>query len=209
MNVKTYAKARKLTLKQVNDLCNVVLEQVPATLTETQISRLDAALAAAAEKVAALPAANEPEDTTGAESSGDAMPSGLIAELTDDKEPAAGQEDTLSRLDDSPSVNMVQTNQVIEVLGEDLLRRNVTIFLTHHIKSLQRLSETHNAILSRFEEDIYHQTAETLGRMTRNVETAFATAERIANPQTKEDAQLYQDYLNLVNDFLSTPPSNP
>jgi hypothetical protein len=197
MNPKIYAKSRKLTLKQCNDLCKLVLEQVPVTLTETQISRLDAALAAAAEQVAALPASDEADTQTALE---EAPPSEIVAELT---KAEAGQADMLQVHE---AKEIAQTRQVIDVLGEETLRRNVTIFLTHHIKSLQRLSETHSAILHKFEQDIYHQTGETFGRMTRHMEQTFADAERIANPQTGEDEQLYQDYLGLVNEFLSTPP---
>jgi len=59
MNLKDYAKSRKLTLKQAQDLCQLVLEAVPLTLTEENITGLDEAAAAAAQQVTALPAGEE------------------------------------------------------------------------------------------------------------------------------------------------------
>ncbi|MBW4597523.1 MAG: hypothetical protein KME46_32660 [Brasilonema angustatum HA4187-MV1] len=203
MNIKTFAKSRKLTLKQVNELCNVVLEETPADLTQDHISKLDAALAAAAEKVAALPPGEEEESEKPPENE---------AVLTTE-EPEAEQELTAPQGNGmvvaAADEELTETAQVIEILGEDLLRRNVAIFLTHHIKSLQRLTQTHSDILHKFEQDIYAQTGETLARMTRNTEEAFNVVERIAKPQTTEDEQRYQEYLSLVSDFLSTPVTNP
>lgn len=214
MNLKVYAKSRKLTLKQANDLCKLVLGQTPTTLTEEEISHLDAAASAAAEQVAAaLPAADTPEDeTTEAELQAEATING--AEITDPVTDNPTQEETNTQIP-SDSTSLVnsngngitpQTREVIEILGEETLKRNVAIFMTHHIRSLQKLSQTHTAILHKFEQNIYEETSATFERMTRNLDQGFNTAQRIGNPKAQEDEQLYQDYLSLVNDFLSLNP---
>ncbi|MHC5853593.1 hypothetical protein [Nostoc sp.] len=185
MNSKYYARERKLTLKQFNEIAKLILGSVPASLEEEQIARLDAALAEAAQQVNALPEA-------GTEASG-------AQEAT---EPAP-----LVTADSNRVTPSGTTPQVIELLGEDMLRRNIAIFLTHHIRSLQQIQETHKTILGKFEQQVYTDTADTFARMTRNVQSSLSDVERLTHPQTAEDEQLYTDYLQLVDEFLS--PSAP
>lgn len=184
MNSKHYAKERKLTLKQFNELATLILGSVPASLEEEQIARLDAALAEAAQQVNALP-------EVGTEALG-----------AQEAEPAP-----LATADSNTIAASGTTPQVIELLGEDMLRRNIAIFLTHHIRSLRQIQETHKTILGKFEQQVYTDTADTFARMTRNVQSSLSDMERLTHPQTAEDEQLYTDYLQLVDEFLS--PSAP
>lgn len=186
MNLKQYAKSRKLTLKQLHNVCQVVLNEIPTTtLDDEQQVKLDEALAETAQKLAALPASKEEEITTQTPPEAEVEPAPLATSTKPDL--TAGN------------------RQVIDILGEDVLKRNVAIFMTHHIRTLQRVKDTHKAVLNKFEQDIYQQTGDTFARMTRNMESSFSDVERIANPQTEADEQAYQDYLKLVDDFLSNP----
>lgn len=185
MNSKHYARQRKLTLKQFNELATLILGSVPASLEEEQIARLDAALAEAAQQVNALPEAS--------------------TEATDAQE--AAEPAPLAMADSNTIVASGTTTQVIELLGEDMLKRNIAIFLTHHIRSLRQIQETHKTILGKFEQQVYTDTADTFARMTRNVQSSLSDMERLTNPQTAEDEQLYNDYLQLVDEFLA--PSAP
>lgn len=179
MNLKQYAKSRKLTLKQLHDVCQVVLHEIPTTVNDEQEAKLDEALAEAAQKMAELPATRQ------------------------DKTPLNEQTES-APLATSPEPDLTVANrQVMDVVGEDVLKRNIAIFMTHHIRSLQRIKDTHKAVLGKFEQDIYQQTGDTFARMTRNMESSFLDMERLANPQSEADEQLYQDYLKLVDDFLS------
>lgn len=195
MNPKQYAKSRKLTLKQFNDLSKLVLgagTSAAGDLDDEQIAKLDAAIAAAAEQVNALSKGNSPAEA-------------IAGELP----PETSQEaNALATSSNNGLKTSTSTPQVIEILGEDLLRRNMAIFMTHHIRSLQRIAETHKAILNKFEQEVYNETAETFARMTRKMEDSFTDINRIANPQTEEDKQLYQDYILLVDEFLSPPNPN-
>lgn len=185
MNSKHYARQRKLTLKQFNELAMLILGSVPASLEEEQIARLDAALAEAAQQVNALPEADT--EASGAQEAAEPAP--------------------LAAADSNRVIAPGTTTQVIELLGEDMLKRNIAIFLTHHIRSLQQIQETHKTILGKFEQQVYTDTAETFARMTRNVQSSLNDVQRLAHPQTAEDERLYNDYLQLVDDFLS--PSAP
>ncbi|WP_375493312.1 hypothetical protein [uncultured Nostoc sp.] len=191
MNHKEYAKSRKLTLKQFNDLSKLVLgtgTSASGDLDDEQISKLDAAIAAAAEQVNALSKGNSPAET-------------IAGELPQE----TSQEANALATSGNNGLKTSSNTQVIEILGEDLLRRNMAIFMTHHIRSLQRVAETHKAILNKFEQEVYSETAETFARMTRKMEDSFTDINRIAKPQTEEDKQLYQDYISLVEEFLSPP----
>lgn len=187
MNSKQYAKERKLTLKQFNDLAKLILGTVPASLDEEQIANLDAALAQAAEQVNRLPESVSTEEPDLRETA-EAAP--LVT--ADSKDIAASGTAT----------------QVIALLGEDMLRRNIAIFLTHHIRSLQQIQETHKVILGKFEQQVYSETAETFARMTRNMQSSLSDIDKITHPQSPEDEQLYHDYLQLVDEFLSPPATN-
>ncbi|MHC5730518.1 MAG: hypothetical protein ACYTXY_41710, partial [Nostoc sp.] len=149
MNHKEDAKSRKLTLKQFNDLSKLVLDAVAnGSLDDEQIAKLDAAIAAAAEQVNALPEGNSPAEA-------------IAGELP--QEPS--QEAIALATSGNNGLGTSNNTQVIEILGEDLLRRNMAIFMTHHIRSLQRIAETHKAILNKFEQEVYNETAETFARM--------------------------------------------
>lgn len=185
MNSKQYARERKLTLKQFNELSTIIFGTAPASLEEEQITRLDAALAEAAQQVNALPQASTQE--------------------TDAQE--AAEPAPLATVDSNSIEANSTTTQVIELLGEDMLRRNIGIFLTHHIRSLRQIQETHKTLLGKFEQQVYTDTAETFARMTRNVQSSLNDRERLTYPQTIEDEQLYNDYLQLVDEFLA--PSAP
>ncbi|MEH1831183.1 MAG: hypothetical protein V7L29_03640 [Nostoc sp.] len=82
------------------------------------------------------------------------------------------------------------------------------IFLTHHIRSLRQIQETHKIILGKFEQQVYTDTADTFARMTRNVQSSLNDMERLTHPQTTEDEQLYNDYLQLVDEFLAPSAAN-
>jgi len=202
MNPKQYAKSRKLTLKQFNDLSKLVLgtgTNANGDLDDDQIAKLDAAIAAAAEQVNALPESNNPAEAIAGEES---------TETHQTTKQTANQEaNALATSSNNGLKTSTNTSQVIEILGEDLLRRHMAIFMTHHVRSLQRIAETHKAILNKFEQNVYNETAETFARMTRKMEDSFSDINQIANPQTEEDKQLYQDYISLVDEFLS--PQNP
>lgn len=189
MNHKEYAKSRKLTLKQFNDLSKLVLGAVAnGSLDDEQISQLDAAIAAAAEQVNTLPEGNNPAEA-------------IAGELP----PETSQEANALATSGNNGLKTSNNTQVIEILGEDLLRRNMAIFMTHHIRSLQRVAETHKAILNKFEQEVYSETAETFARMTRKMEDSFTDINRLTNQASEEDQKLYEDYLLLVDEFLSPP----
>lgn len=190
MNHKEYAKSRKLTLKQFNDLSKLVLGAVAnGSLDDEQISKLDAAIAAAAEQVNALPEDNSPAEAIAA------------GELL----PETSQEAKALATSGNNGLGASNNTQVIEILGEDLLRRNMAIFMTHHIRSLKRIAETHKAILNKFEQEVYSETAETFARMTHKMEDSFTDINRLTNQGSEEDQKLYEDYLLLVDEFLSPP----
>lgn len=189
MNHKEYAKSRKLTLKQFNDLSKLVLGAVAnGSLDDEQIAKLDAAIAAAAEQVNALSEGNSPAEANAGE-----LP------------PETSQEVNALATSANNGLGTSNNTQVIEILGEDLLRRNMAIFMTHHIRSLQRVAETHKAILNKFEQEVYSETAETFARMTRKMEHSFTDINRLTNQASEEDQKLYEDYLLLVDEFLSPP----
>lgn len=189
MNHKEYAKSRKLTLKQFNDLSKLVLHAVAnGSLDDEQTAKLDAAIAAAAEQVNALP-------------EGNSLAEAIAGELPQE----TSQEANALATSGNNGLGTSNNTQVIEILGEDLLRRNMAIFMTHHIRSLQRIAETHKAILNKFEQEVYNETAETFARMTHKMEDSFTDINRLANQGSEEDQKLYEDYLLLVDEFLSPP----
>ncbi|MEH1849376.1 MAG: hypothetical protein V7L25_31510 [Nostoc sp.] len=160
MNSKQYARERKLTLKQFNELATLILGSVPASLEEEQIARLDAALAEAAQQVNALPEVG--------------------TEATDAQE--ATEPAPLATADSNSIEASSTTTQVIELLGEDMLRRNIAIFLTHHIRSLRQIQETYKTILGKFEQQVYTDTADTFARMTRNVQSSLTGLRQKLSP---------------------------
>lgn len=171
MNLKDYAKSRKLTLKQAQDLCRLVLEEVPLALTQENIAGLDEAAAAAAQQLAALPAGEEAIASS---------PAPLVSNAP--AQPVTSQ-----------------TRKVIAALGEDTLRQNIALFMTSRITQLQQIHATHQAILTKFEADINYQTNAMFERLAQSAQLPSGSQ---IEPLSEAD-QAYQDYLGLLDSYLS------
>lgn len=180
MHLKAYSKSRKITLHKLGELCQAVLNETPGCLSEEQTLQLDAALANAAKQVTAL----LPEVAT---------------EPAEDKEISS----SLTQAQ-QPSLSPSNARTVIGIIGEDTLRRNIAIFLTHHISNLQKLRHAHDEILFRFEQDVYRDTSDTFGRITRNLANAHSGIDKIIHPQTPEEEAYFAECLKLAEEFLST-----
>ena len=162
----------------MEDFCKTVLEvtEAPDDLTDDQIEKLETTLRQATEQVA--------------------LPPGPDA----DNSPA--------RIVTTDPASLDKTQQVIENIGVEHLQRHAMMYLAQHRRFLQRIGQVQDEMLLKFEQEVYGRTANSFDKMTREMETAFngvlSDSERISNPQTTDDATFYQDYLTLVDEFLTT-----
>ncbi|MFM6004925.1 MAG: hypothetical protein ACKPA7_15120, partial [Sphaerospermopsis kisseleviana] len=120
MTLQQFAKRRNLKVAQVREICNVLFNGIPDTLTDENIASLDQALVEAAHK--ALPQSNE--DTN----------KGELAITSQEITPPA-------------NTNPTQSERVMRVVGESVLRQNLQLYLTNVKK---------NFLAQQFEIDALH-----------------------------------------------------
>ncbi len=125
MTLQQFAKQHNLKVAQVKEICNVLFDGIPENLTDENIAALDQALVEAAHK-----AANK------------ALPQSSVDTNKGELTVADSQEITTTA-----NTNPTQSERVIRVVGESVLRQNLQLYLTNVKK---------NFLARQFEIDSLH-----------------------------------------------------
>lgn len=187
MKLQEFAKQRNLKVAQVRELCNVLFNGIPDTLTDENIATLDQALLEAANK--ALPQSSEGENK---------------GELT-----VTDSQEITTPVNSNPT----QSDRVIRVVGESVLRQNLQLYLQNVKKHFLAQQFEIDSLHFQIEQGYYSKLAsyqqsnqsESIARMNKNsqlftrqgVET-LKTDENIPN----EDVEILNDIGELM-DFFS------
>lgn len=187
MTLQQFAKQRNLKVAQVRELCNVLFNGVPDNLTDDNIAALDQALVEAAHK--ALPQSNE--DTNKGELT-----------VTDSQE-----------LTTPINSNPTQSERVIRVVGESVLRQNLQLYLTNVKKHFLAQQFEIDSLHFQIEQGYYQKLAsyqqlhqsESIQRMNKN--SQLLTRQGIETLKTdenipSEDVEILTDIGELM-DFFS------
>lgn len=187
MTLQQFAKQRNLKVAQVRELCNVLFNGVPDSLTDENIAALDQALLDAANK--ALPQNNEGGNK------------GELA-VTDSQE-----------ISTPANPNPTQSDRVIRVVGESILRQNLQLYLTNVKKHFLAQQFELDSLHFQIEQGYYQKLAtyqqlnqsESIARMNRN--SQLLTRQGIEQLKTdssipNEDVEILTDIGELM-DFFS------
>ncbi|MFM6007526.1 MAG: hypothetical protein ACKPA7_27300, partial [Sphaerospermopsis kisseleviana] len=191
MTLQQFAKQRNLKVAQVKEICQEILTNIPDTLTDENIAALDQALVEAAHKAAnkALPQSSEDENK---------------GELT----VADSQEITTPA-----NTNPTQSERVMRVVGESVLRQNLQLYLTNVKKNFLAQQFEIDSLHFQIEQGYYSKLAsyqqlnqsESVQRINKNSQLftrqgikALKTEENIPS----EDVDILTDIGELM-DFFS------
>ncbi len=190
MTLQQFAKQRNLKVAQVKEICQEILTNIPDTLTDENIAALDQALVEAAHKAAnkALPQSNE--DTN----------KGELA--------ITSQEITTPA-----NTNPTQSERVMRVVCESVLRQNLQLYLTNVKKNFLAQQFEIDSLHFQIEQGYYSKLAsyqqlnqsESIQRINKNSQLltrqgveALKTDENIPS----EDVEILNDIGELM-DFFS------
>lgn len=190
MKLQQFAKLRNLKIKQVRELCTEILGNIPDTLTDENIAALDQALLEAANK--ALP-----------QSVDDNQPTEDKGELV-----ATENQTNLYNLDNSN-----QSDRVVRIVGESVLRQNLQLYLQnvkkHFLAQQFEIDTLHFQIEQGYYQKLssYQQTnqSESIARMNKNSQLFTrqgVEALKADENMPSEDVEILTDIGELM-DFFS------
>lgn len=191
MTLQQFAKQRNLKVAQVREICNVLFNGIPDNLTDENIAALDQALVEAAHEAAnkALPQSNE--DTNKGELT-----------VTDSQE-----------ITTPANNNPTQSDRVIRVVGESVLRQNLQLYLQnvkkHFLAQQFEIDTLHFQIEQGYYQKLssYQQTnqSESIARMNKNSQLLTRQgleALKADENMPSEDVEILNDIGELM-DFFS------
>lgn len=179
MTLQQFAKQRNLKVAQVRELCKEILGNIPDTLTDENIAALDQALVEAANK--ALPQSNE--DTNKGELT-----------VTDSQE-----------LTTPANTNPTQSDRVIRVVGESVLRQNLQLYLQNVKKHFLAQQFEIDSLHFQIEQGYYSKLAsyqqlnqsESIQRINKN--SQLLTRQGVE--QLKTDSSIPSEDVEILNDI--------
>jgi RecA-family ATPase len=179
MTLQQFAKQRNLKVAQVKELCNVLFNDIPDTLTDDNMAALDQALLDAANK--ALPQGSEGESK---------------GELTVNE-----SQEIITPANNSPT----QSDRVIRVVGESVLRQNLKLYLQnvkkHFLAQQFEIDTLHFQIEQGYYQKLssYQQTNQnqSIARMNKN--SQILTRQGVE--ALKADENMLSEDVEILNDI--------
>jgi hypothetical protein len=179
MTLQQFAKQRNLKVAQVRELCNVLFKDIPDTLTDDNMAVLDQALLDAANK--ALPQGSEGENK---------------GELT-----VNDSQEIITPINN----NSTQSDRIIRVVGESVLRQNLQLYLQNVKKHFLAQQFEIDTLHFQIEQGYYSKLAsyqqinqsESISRMNKN--SQLLTRQGIE--LLKTDQNIPSEDLEILNDI--------